>query len=113
MDFLTILKIIAALATVATGLLAFIKPSAAYGFTGLNANGVRGVSEMRAIFGGLFIGLGVAPLFLGAIAYQMLGIAYLAIAVARLIPIVVDKSYAQSNLISLGIEIVLGIILVI
>jgi hypothetical protein len=113
MDFLTVLKIIAALATVATGLLVFIKPSAAYGFTGLNANGVRGVSEMRAIFGGLFIGLGVAPLFLGAIAYQMLGIAYLAIAVARLISIVVDKSYAQSNLISLGIEIVLGIILVI
>ena len=107
-----ILKIIAALATVATGLLAFVKPTATYGFIGLNANGVRGVSEIRAIFGGLFIGLGLAPLLLGATAYQMLGIGYLAIAVARTFSIVFDKSYAQSNLISLVIEIVLGAILI-
>jgi hypothetical protein len=63
-----ILKIIAALATAATGLLAFVKPTATYGFIGLNANGARGVSEIRAIFGGLFIALGVAPFFLGAAA---------------------------------------------
>lgn len=107
-----ILKIIAALATVATGLLAFVKPTATYGFIGLNANGVRGVSEIRAIFGGLFIGLGLAPLLLGATAYQMLGIGYLAIAVARTFSIVFDKSYAQSNIISLVIEIVLGAILI-
>ena len=107
-----ILKIIAALATVATGLLAFVKPTATYGFIGLNANGVRGVSEIRAIFGGLFIGLGLAPFFLGATAYQMLGIGYLAIAVARAFSIVFDKSYAQSNIISLVIEIVLGAILI-
>ena len=107
-----ILKIIAALATVATGLLAFVKPTATYGFIGLNANGVRGVSEIRAIFGALFIGLGLAPLLLGATAYQMLGIGYLAIAVARTFSIVFDKSYAQSNLISLVIEIVLGAILI-
>ena len=113
MDFLTLLKIIAALATAATGVLALVKPSAAYGFTGLNANGVRGVSEIRSVFGGLFIALGIAPLFLGAAGYLMLGIGYLAIAVARTFSIVFDKSYAQSNLISLGIEIILGMILVI
>ena len=61
MNILMILKIIAAVATLATGVLAFVKPSAAYGFTGLNANGIRGVSEIRAVFGGLFIGLGFAP----------------------------------------------------
>jgi hypothetical protein len=47
MNFWMILKIIAALATAATGLLALVKPSAAYGFTGLNANGVRGVGNVR------------------------------------------------------------------
>jgi uncharacterized membrane protein len=107
-----VLKIIATLATAATGLLAFIKPTATYGFIGLNANGVRGVSEIRAIFGGLFIGLGLAPLFLGTPAFQMLGIGYLAIAAARTFSIVFDKSYAQSNLISLVTEIILGVILV-
>ena len=113
MDIWLILRIIAAVLTIATGLLAFIKPAAAYGFIGLNANGVRGVSEIRAIFGGLFIALGVSPLLLGSIAYQMLGIGYLGIALARLFSIVFDKSYAQSNLISLVVEIVLGVILVI
>ncbi len=113
MDFWMVLKIIAALLTAATGLLAFVKPSAVYGFIGLNANGVRGVSEIRAIFGGMFIALGIVPFFLGPVAYQMLGITYLAIAAARAFSIVFDKSYAQSNLISLVIEILLGAILVI
>ena len=113
MNIWIILKMIAALATAATGLLAFVKPAATYGFIGLNANGVRGISEIRAIFGGLFIGLGIAPFFLGAAAYQMLGIGYLAIAAARAFSIVFEKSYAQSNLISLVIEIILGLILVI
>jgi Domain of unknown function (DUF4345) len=107
------LKIIAALATAATGLVALIKPSLTYGFIGLNPAGVRGVSEIRAVFGGLFIALGIAPLFLGDVGYRMLGIGYLAIALARLISIVIDKSFAQSNIISLIIEIVFGIILVI
>ena len=113
MNVLLVLKIIAALATAATGLLALVRPSAAYGFTGLNVMGARGVSEIRAVFGGLFIGLGLAPFFLGPAAYTMLGVGYLAIAAARTFSIVFDKSYAQSNWISLGIEIVLGTILAI
>ncbi|MCG2787194.1 MAG: DUF4345 family protein [Anaerolineae bacterium] len=113
MNFLMILKIIAALLTAATGLLALIKPDATYGFIGVNANGVRGVSEIRSIFGGMFIALGIVPLFLGPVAYQMLGITYLAIAAARVFSILFDKSYAQSNLISLVIEILLGAILII
>lgn len=112
MEIWMILKIIAAVLTTATGLLAFFKPSATYGFIGLNPNGIRGVSEIRSIFGGLFIGLGLAPLFLGEIAYLMLGIGYLAIAAARAFSIVFDKSYAQSNIISLIIEIVFGFLLV-
>lgn len=113
MDILAILKIVAAIGTVATGLLALVKPDAAYGFTGLSAGGARGISEIRSIFGGLFIGLGVAPFFLGAAGFQMLGIGYLAIALARLFSILFDKSYDSSNWISLVIEIVFGIILVI
>jgi uncharacterized membrane protein len=113
MSIWMILKIISALATVVTGLLALVKPTAVYGFTVLTANGVRGVSEIRAIFGGLLIALGLASLFLGPVAYQMLGIAYLGIAAARAFSIVFDKSTAQSNLISLFIEVVLGVILVI
>jgi hypothetical protein len=107
-----VLKITVALATLATGLFALLKPGAVYGFTGLNASGPRGVSEIRSIFGGLFIGLGLAPFFLDEVAYMMLGITYLAIAAARMISIMFDHSYARSNWISLGTEIILGVILV-
>lgn len=112
MDLLMVLKFIAALGTVATGLLAFIKPSATYAFIGLKAEGVRGVSEIRSIFGGLFIALGMIPFFIGAPAYLVLGIVYLGIALARAVSIIFDKSYASSNLISLVVEIVFGLILV-
>jgi hypothetical protein len=112
MNILLILKAIASLATAATGFLALVKPTAVYDFIGLTASGPRGISEIRAIFGGLFIALGVAPLFLGKTGYQMLGIGYLAIAAVRLVSIFLDKSTASSNLISLAIEIVFGIILI-
>jgi hypothetical protein len=112
MDILNILKIIAALATIATGVLAFVRPAAVYGFTGLRADGPRGVSEVRSILGGLLIGLGAAPFAVGAAGYTTLGIGYLTIAAARAFSVVYDRSYASSNLISLGVEVVLGVVLV-
>ena len=116
--FLLILKAIAAAGTAATGLLALFKPTSVYDFIGLVAPGPRGISEIRAIFGGLFIALGAAPFIFGInnqnghTAFMMLGIGYLAIAVVRLVSIFLDKSTASSNIISLAIEVVFGIILV-
>jgi len=112
MNILLILKVIAAVATAVTGLLGLVKPKAVFGFTGLLANGPRGISEISAIFGGLFLALGIAPLLLHDKAFTMLGIAYLAIAAARIFSIVADQSYDSSNWISLGIEVLLGIILI-
>lgn len=112
MGIIAILKIVAALVTVVTGLLALIKPDAVLGFTGLEGKGSRGISEIRSIFGGLFIGLGAAPFFLGNTAYTTLGVTYLAIAAARAFSIFFDKSYEQSNWITLITEIVLGVILI-
>jgi hypothetical protein len=107
------LKIVALLLTLATGLLSLVKPKAVFGFTGLIAEGARGISEIRAVLGGLFIGLGAAPLILGVpAAYQVIGIGYLAIGIARTFSILFDKSFAPSNLISLAVEIVFGAILV-
>jgi len=113
MTFLEILQIIMAVGTIATGLISLIRPLAVQGFTGLSAPGPRGITEIRAILGGAFVGLGLAPLILGVpAAYQMLGIVYLVIAVARIAGILLDKSFEQSNWISLAVEIVAGIILV-
>jgi hypothetical protein len=112
MTFLEIVQIILAVATILTGLVSLIRPRSVQGFTGLSAPGPRGISEIRAVLGGGFIGLGLAPLILStAAAYQMLGITYLVIAVARVAGIVLDRSYERSNWISLVFEIVAGIVL--
>ncbi len=113
MNILKILQIIAVIGTIGTGLVSLIAPHSVFGFTGLNAPGARGITEIRAILGGVFIGLGVAVFLLGTRqVYQMLGIMYLAIGVVRAVSIVVDKSFEQSNIISLIVEILFGILLV-
>jgi hypothetical protein len=82
------------------------------GFTGLEAVGGRGITEIRAILGGLFIGLGGAVLYFNKPeTYQMLGITYLVIAVVRTISMFADKSVVQSNIVSIVFEVVFGILL--
>jgi hypothetical protein len=113
MSVIGVLQALAALATAATGLLALVRPASVQEFTGLSIAGPRGISEVRAVFGGLFIALGLAPFLLKVpAAYRMLGIGYLAIALVRLPSIVLDRSSVSSNWISLAIEVVLGVILV-
>jgi hypothetical protein len=112
MSLMEILKIIAALATAATGLFSLLAPRKVTGFTGLEPVGGRGVTEIRAVLGALFIALGVAPFFLGSTAYLMLGIGYLAIAAVRAVAMIIDHSVVRSNVISLVTEIVLGVVLV-
>ncbi|MBI5294405.1 MAG: DUF4345 domain-containing protein [Chloroflexi bacterium] len=109
-----ILQIIAAVGTILTGLVSLVKPASVTGFTGLRPEGGRGLTEIRAILGGFFIALGAAPLILNSpVAYLMLGIAYLGVALVRGIFMFVDRSVVQSNVISLAVEIVFGILLVI
>ena len=110
---LLILKIVAAAGTVGTGLLALFKPTSVYSFTGLVAEGGRGITEIRAILGGLFIALGGVVLYYRSPeTFTMLGVAYLVIAVIRAVSMFVDDSVVQSNIISLIVEIVFGVILV-
>jgi hypothetical protein len=110
---LTILQIVVAIATVLTGLISLVAPRGIKGFTGLDAPGARGVTETRAILGGAFVGLGLAPLILQTpAAYVMLGIVYFAIAVARALGMALDRSLERSNWISLAVEIIFGLVLV-
>jgi hypothetical protein len=108
-----ILQIIAAVGTIATGLVSLIRPRSVTGFTGLSASGPRGITEIRAVLGGFFVALGAIPLILNVPeTYQMLGITYLAVAVVRTASMIIDKSVVQSNVISVVAEIIFGIILV-
>ena len=109
-----VLIIVAVISTILTGLLVLIKPESIYGFTGLRADGGRGITEIRSIFGGLFIALGgVALYYRTPQVYNMLGIMYLVIALVRAVSMILDKSVETSNIISLVVEIVFGFILII
>lgn len=113
MNILRILQIIAVIGTILVGMLSLFWPKIAQDFTGLEAPGGRGITEIRAVLGGLFIGLGFAVFLLGTReVYQMLGIMYIAIGAVRAVSMMVDKSVEQSNIISLIFEIVFGIILI-
>ena len=108
-----ILQIIASVGTILTGLVSLVRPRSVTGFTGLKVDSGRGVTEIRAVLGGFFIGLGAATLILNSKpAFQTLGIAYLVVAVTRAASMVVDKSVIRSNIVSLAVEVVFGIILV-
>ena len=113
MEIIDILKIVAGIATILTGMVSLIWPLRVRGFTGLEVNGGRGITEIRTILGGFFIGLGAAVLYLNdPAAYLTLGITYLIVAVVRIISMFVDKSIVQSNIISVIAEVILGIVLI-
>ncbi len=60
---LRLLRFAVLAATVASGLVLVVKPESDSGFTGLAPDAARGVTEIRAAMGGVFIALGLAPLF--------------------------------------------------
>jgi hypothetical protein len=108
-----ILRWVVILGTFATGIISLLKPKSVLGFIGFEGIGGRGLTEVRAIFGGLFIGLAAAPLILNdPAAYKMLGIAYLAIGIVRLPAMFLDRSVVNSNLISVVIEFAFGLFLI-
>lgn len=113
MTALEILKIAVAIATILTGAVSLFWPLKVRGFTGLEVSGGRGITEIRAVLGGFFIGLGAAVIILNdPAAYMTLGIAYLVVAGVRAISMFVDKSVERSNVISVIAEVVFGVILV-
>lgn len=113
MDLLQLFKVIAAIGTILTGLVSLIRPRAITGFTGLSFTGPRGITEIRAVLGAFFVGLGISPLILQAPAtYQMLGITYLVVAAVRLVSMFYDKSVVQSNIISVVVEVLFGVVLI-
>jgi len=112
MSIIAVLKIVASLGTIATGAYSLIWPTRIKDFTGLDVTGPRGVTEIRSILGGFFIGLGAAAILLNAsTAYQLLGITYIVVAITRSFSMFIDRSVSQSNVISVLAEVVLGVIL--
>ena len=110
---LRVLQIMAAVGTIVTGLVSLIAPRSVTGFTGLSPNGGRGITEIRAVLGGFFVALGVVPLVFNQQGmYLMLGITYLVVGAVRTVSMFLDDSVERSNIISVIVEVIFGVILV-
>lgn len=110
---LRVLQIVASVGTIVTGLVSLIAPRSVTGFTGLSPNGGRGITEIRAVLGGFFVALGAVPLLFNQQGmYLMLGITYLVVAGVRAVSMFVDRSVERSNIISVVVEVIFGVILV-
>lgn len=112
MSLIQLVQIVIALATIVTGLVSVFRVQTALNFVGLTAPGARGLSEIRAVLGGGFVGLGLAPLMLNVpAAFQAVGITYLGIGVVRTVSIFYDGARERSNVISVVVEWVFGVLL--
>jgi hypothetical protein len=101
---ISVLQFIAIIVTIAIGLFSLLAPTRIEGFTGIKSIGGRGVAEIRAVFGGVFIGMGIVALLLDkSIAYPMFGM-------IRVVTVFLDKSRESSNLISIASELVFGVL---
>ncbi len=94
-----------AVISIVAGCLGLIWPRKVSSVIGLALPGTLGVSEFRATYGGLFIGVGLATLILGSRdAALVLAAAWGGAFLARMVSLVVDKSRSKENVAGLLIE---------
>lgn len=100
---------IAAFVSIGLGLLGLFAPHLIAEFVGIVADDPRGTTEVRATYGGMFIGLGLAALMAQDRAvFVTLGCGWLATAVARVFAIYRDKAMSGLNAGAVVMEAAMG-----
>ncbi|MFT4569711.1 MAG: hypothetical protein ACI8TX_001580 [Hyphomicrobiaceae bacterium] len=103
------LNTIAAMISIALGLLGLFAPYFVAELVGIVADDPRGVSEVRATYGGMFIGFGVAALIAqDRAAFVTLGCGWLGAAVARVFAMYRDQAMSGANAGAVIMEAVIG-----
>ena len=106
-----ILPLIGAVITIGLGVLGLILPNVAANLVGIEAENGLGRSEVRATYGGLFIGLGGCCLWFQSPAmYLVVGIAWCLAAVARFIAIFIEPEFSHKNIAGIFFEGGLGLL---
>ena len=103
------LPLIGAAITIGLGLLGFMLPDVAASMVGIEAKCGLARSEVRATYGGIFIGLGVSCLWFQS--YEMflaVGIAWCLAAVARFIAIFIEHEASPKNIGAMVLEAGIG-----
>jgi hypothetical protein len=110
-EFAPALNNLAAGLTLGFGALGLFAPDTAARLVALSPVGLRGRSEIRALHGGVFLGLGCsALLFQDRVGFALLGAAWLGAALARLYSIWRDGARESANWRAVAIESVLAVL---
>lgn len=95
--------------TLALGVFGLLAPMHAARLVGLTPRDRLGLSELRATYGGLFIGLGLACLIWpSAVAFGVAALAWLGAGLARLMSIAVDRNPSRMNAAGVVVELLIG-----
>ena len=108
------LHIIGAAFTALFGLYAIVKPLKVAKLVGVTPNGKRGISEIRATYGGWVLGLAAFTLWSNTpVVFYCLGIGWIGAALLRISSFFVDGSYSKANLRITIYEIIVAVMLLI
>lgn len=98
--------------SIAAGILGLLWPRTVSRVIGLRIPGRLGLSEVRATYGGLFIGAGLAVILIGnRDAALVLGAAWAGAFLARAVSFVIDHSRTKENIAGLAIEVAIALLL--
>ena len=110
---MNVLGYVGAIISIIAGCLGLFWPKQVSRSIGLQIPGRLGTSEVRATYGGLFIGAGLAvALIASSDAALVLGAAWAGAFIARAISFVIDKSHSKENVAGLVIEGVMAALLI-
>lgn len=98
------------LVTAGLGVCGLFWPANVAAVVGIEPDGERGVSEIRATYGGLFLAIGLyATIVQDASVFRALGVGWIGIASARSFSYVHDRSRSGLNLGAIFLEAAIGL----
>jgi len=104
---------VGAVLSIVAGCLGLIWPKQVSRTIGLQIPGRLGTSEVRATYGGLFMGIGLAVVVLASSdAALVLGAAWAGAFVARSLSFFIDRSRSKENIAGLVVEGVMALLLI-
>jgi hypothetical protein len=110
MDLPISVNTLGAAITLGLGVFGLFWPLAAANLVGIQPEGERGISEIRATYGGIFLAMGLFALIAQNMAvFRLLGVGWLGAGAARAYSYVHDNSRSGGNLGAIVVELVVGL----
>jgi Domain of unknown function (DUF4345) len=95
----SLLNLSGALLTTGLGIVGLLSPQSTARMIGIKPSEPRGVSEIRATYGGMFLSLGVLALYSQNVeTYTAIGCGWIGAAIARVFSILVDRQLSKLNI---------------